>query len=282
MKSEVVEKLKTEPESTDLTAELTPEGRLKELVLARMKSRKITLREIAKQLTPPVSHGTLSTFLQSEASFSINRFQQFCKILEIDPIEAMMDAMGDRPQHAYLLTDAQEKVLCESTLHYKIAYTIYLSFRSISRQELSEKFPDHTTALNKVVVDLLKCEAIRALSDGSLESPFLQIPKMHFSPEYDRLLGQLAQDFHRSSATIQKNHEHLSKYVLTKFHPAYLTPEQMIHIRAELLRLQQMVWSFQQQNMSIPELRQLSSKNFMALLTFFAPMNAAGFIRDRI
>jgi len=280
MRAKNVENFDTDPDLTEKSAD--PESRIKGLLLRKMKQKRISFKEAGEKLSPPLQHNSLSAILTKDGTLSVDRLHQLCKILEIDPVELMMESLGHRPEHAYLLTSGQELVICKSTLHYKIAYTIYNAFRVMTRQEIEDRFFDQRIKVQKAVTDLLRVDAIVTKLPGMIESPFYQIPRMHFSPEYDELLSKLSQEYHSGAVSIMQNHEHLSKYVLTKYHLAYLTPEQMIQVRVELLRLQQMIWNFQQQNMAYPELKKLADPNFMALMTFFAPVNPASFVRNRI
>lgn len=255
------------------------EKQLARHILRRLKDKKISLRKVAELLQPRVTASQVHHILSGKGPLSLERFFEFARILQVDPLDLMMESSGHPPSHAYLLTAEQESLLCESPLMYKLAYTCFHSKQSISYEKFCELFPESQGSVRSCLKKLVMNGVLKCARPNEYESPFDQIPKFHFRPEYDELVGKLAMDYHRNAAAIGLEHPDLAKFVLTKYHLAFLTPEQMVQVRSELLKLQEIIWNFQHQNQSNAELVDLSRDNFMALMTFFAPVNAASFAR---
>lgn len=255
------------------------EKELSRHILRRLKEKKISLRRAAELIQPPLTASQIHHILSGKSPLSMERFYEFARILQMDPVDLMMEASGHRPTHAYLLSPEQEAFICMHPLNYKLAYTCFHSESPVTQERFHELFPESRHDIAKSLKKLVSKGILRCPTPEAYESPFEQIPKFHFTPDYEKLLARLAMECHQSAASIGNDYPHLAKYVLTKYHLAFLTPEQMVQVRAELVKLQEIIWSFQHQNQSNEDLAKLSERNFMALMTFFAPINPVSFVR---
>ena len=254
------------------------EAELTKYLCAKMKERKVSLRDLSARITPRISHSALGQILRGKAPLNISRFAQICRSLRIDPLEAIESASEQAPAISYDFTEAQEKVICSSLTNYKI-------FISCSRPQtletLKETFSEINVSEIQSALDLLQTAEVIQTDH---QNRFVCSPSAGLSPfssHYMNLLNKILSEMYLTTGEIQRSHSDLSPFIRNSFMIEYLTPEQIRQIQKDLRSIKDKIQKFSRMNLSEGLYKNRSQKNLMGVLNIIAPLNASTFINNK-
>lgn len=259
-----------------------PEGTVEEracqFLRQIIKERKLKYGDLAKSLSPPLSESQLRNLLKGGSHLTLDRFFQLAKIMQVDPLELLQSANPD-PAFELPFSKSQEEFITEDPWHFKIMKA--LSFPR-TEQELKEFFPD-CPRMSEIVSEMLKREIILE-EEGAyrVNASHFQVATVDFSEGFTEMLLKLTKEMHETTVNCERKRRDLIKYIRNMLICDYLTPEQMMSLRQQLLNVFKEFRRYVGRNRLDLQYQGIAKKNLVAMITLMAPLNSLRFLQGKV
>lgn len=254
---------------------------ISEFLKLHLKERRISLRDLSTMLDPPLSHSALAQMLSGKTQLSLQKLSQICRALRIDINEALDAAAQRSAPKFYSYTDAQEKIICASLLHYKL---FVASIRPQTTEELHELFCEFNfEEIGSALSELCEAKVLNKNHQNQYSCHEGQESNLYLppnSPSYRKLLMSLMNELHQTNIDFTTLYRGLKPYVRSALMVEFLTPEQIRTLKHDLVAIRNKVQAFDRLNRADALNRKSSQKNLIAIASYVAPLNKSSFIRN--